>query len=337
MGWLTRKHGLSIDNLLSAEIVTADGNILRADAKNHADLFWALRGGGGNFGVVTEFEFQLHPVGPMVQFAMLFYSLDQGREFLETMREITTSLPPETNVIFGGLNAPPEPFVPQELQMQPGYAAVIVCFGSEEEHAGVVARTRDAVTPLFEMVTPMPYVALQTMLDEANAWGFYDYEKGCSIGTLSDGVIDVLTEHMPKKSSPLSAALIYRLDGAYCDVADDATAYSEPRKPHYGVFSLAICPTPELLEADRGWARGMVDALRPYAFDTAYINSVDGTTDDEVRTAYGRAKYERLVQIKRRYDPDNLFRRNANINPAAAIPQQRTVDVTAPVTAPAGE
>jgi FAD/FMN-containing dehydrogenase len=336
-GWLTRKHGMSIDNLLSAEVVLADGSIVRADANNHADLFWALRGGGGNFGVVTEFEFQLHPVGPMVQLAMLFYTLDQGREFLQAIRDISTSMPAETNLIFGGLNAPPEPFVPQEHQLKPGWMAAIVGFGSEAEHAGVVARLRDAVTPLFEMATPIPYAALQTMLDEANAWGFYNYEKGCSIPELSDAVIDVLAEAMPKKVSPLSATLIYRLDGAYCDVAEDATAYSGTRTPQYGVFTFATCPTPELLDVDRAWVRDMIDALKPYSLDTTYINAVHELDDEEARSLYG-AKYERLVQIKQKYDPTNVFRRNdATFGPGAAIPGQRTVDVTQPVSAPAGE
>ena len=338
MGWLTRKHGLSIDNLMSAEVVLADGSIVRADENKHADLFWALRGGGGNFGVVTEFEFQLHPVGPMVQLAMLFFTLDQGREFLEAVRDISTSLPAETNIIFGGLNAPPEPFVPQEHHFKPGWMVAIVGFGSEAEQAGVVARMRDAVTPLFEMVTPIPYAALQTMLDEANAWGFYDYEKGCSIPELSDGVIDVLVEAMPKKASPLSATLVYRLDGAYCDVAEDATAYSGTRTPQYGVFTFATCPTLDLLEVDRAWVRGMIDALKPYSLESTYVNAVHELDDADVRTLYGNAKFDRLMQIKQKYDPNNLFRRNdANFNLGSAIPGQRTIDITSPESVRTGD
>ena len=338
MGWLTRKHGMSIDCLVSAQVVLADGSIVRVDEQENADLFWALRGGGGNFGVVTEFEFQVHPVGPIVQLAMLFFTLDQGREFLEAIRDISTSLPAESNLIFGGLNAPPEPFVPAEHHFKPGWMAAIVGFGSEREHEGVVARLRDSVTPLFEMATPIPYAALQTMLDEANAWGFYDYEKGCSIPELSDGVIDVLVESMPKKTSPLSATLIYRLDGAYCDVAEGATAYSGTRAPQYGVFTFATCPTPEMLEADRAWVRDQIDALKPYSLESTYVNAVHELDDAEVRSLYGSAKYERLMQIKQKYDPTNLFRRNdANFNLAAAIPGQRRIDITQPARARAGD
>ena len=334
MGWLTRKHGLSSDNLTAAEVVTADGHILRADSDHHPDLFWALRGGGGNFGVVTEFEFQLHPVGPVVHLAMVFFDLGQGRQFLEVMREVTTSLPPETNVIFGGLNAPPEPFVPPEHHLKPGWVAMIVGFGAEAEHADVIERVRRAGTPLFEMVTPIPYAALQTMIDEPNGWGFYDYEKGCALGELSDGVIDALVEHMPGKTSPLSATLIYRLDGAFCEVSEDATAYSGSRAPQYSVFTFATCPTPEMLDADRAWVRRLIGALEPYSLDKVYINAINETTDDVVRAAYGSVKYDRLVEIKRKYDPTNLFHRNANINPAA-VPDQRSGDVQSPTASTA--
>ncbi|MGH8892528.1 MAG: FAD-binding oxidoreductase, partial [Actinomycetes bacterium] len=195
MGWLSRKHGLSIDNLVSAEVVTADARILRASEQEHEDLFWAIRGGGGNFGVVTEFEFALHPVGPVIQVGLLFWSLDQGKQFFRNAREVVASLPPEVNVIIGGVNAPPAPFVPAEHQLQPGYVAVVAGFGSQEEHDEVVRRLRDGLRPLWEFVTPMPYLALQQMLDEANAWGQYAYDKGAYLAELTDGVIDVPTEH----------------------------------------------------------------------------------------------------------------------------------------------
>jgi len=330
MGWLTRKHGLSIDNLLSAQVVTADGSVLRTDERQHPDLFWALRGGGGNFGVVTEFEFVLHPVGPMVQFALLFYPLEHGRQFLRMCRDVVSSLPPDTNVIFGGLNAPPAPFVPPQHQLQPGYAAIVVGFGSEAEHDGVAARMRRTLPPLFEFVTPMPYLALQTMLDDANAWGMHYYEKGCYLEELTDGAIDVLVEHTPRKNSPLSLMLFYRLDAAYSQVADDATAFSGSRSPRFALFTIAVCPAPELLESDRAWVRELQEALRPHAVDATYVNSLTVADEAQVRTAYGPEKYERLVQIKRKYDPQNLFRRNANINPSTGLPRQRTIDVTTP-------
>ena len=324
MGWLTRKHGLSIDNLVSAMVVTADGRILRAAEDENADLLWAIRGGGGNFGVVTEFEFALHPVGPMIQVGLLFWGLDQGKEFLRKARDVVGSLPPEVNVIIGGVNAPPAPFVPAEHQMQPGYIAVVAGFGTQQEHESVLARLRDRTPPLWEFATPMPYVALQTMLDEANAWGNYAYDKGGYLEELTDEVIDVITEHMPRKQSPLSVTLFYRLDGAYSQVGDEDTAFSGGRSPGYGIFIIGLCPAPELLTAERDWVRGFHSALAPHMVSRVYVNAFSESTDDTARTAYGPEKYDRLAQIKRKYDPDNVFRRNVNIKPASGPPEQRT-------------
>ncbi|GAC1440197.1 MAG: FAD-binding oxidoreductase [Mycobacteriales bacterium] len=326
MGWLTRKHGLTIDQLLSAEVVLADGRIVRASAEDHPDLFWALRGGGGNFGIVTEFEFALHPVGPMIDFAMMFWGLNQGAEALRAARDVVGSLPDGVNVVFAALNAPPEPFVPEQHRLQPGYAAVVVGFHGELEHREVVERFRAAVPPVWEIVTPMPYVALQQMLDEPNAWGHYYYDKGLYLEDLTDAVIDVLVEHVPRKTSPLSVVLLYRLDAAYCEVDDDATAFSGVRSPRYNMFIIADGPVPELLEADRPWVRALYDALAVHArVEETYVNALAGDEgEDRMRAAYGASKYERLARIKGQYDPQNVFRRNANIRPAALAPEQRT-------------
>jgi FAD/FMN-containing dehydrogenase len=169
MGWLTRKFGLSIDNLVSAEVVTADGQVLRAAPDERPDLFWALRGGGGNFGVVTSFEFGLHTLDPMVQFGMFFWGLDQGPEALRLAREITTAMPPEINAVFGAVNAPPAPFVPEQHHFAPGYALLLTGFDGAPEHAQLVSQIRESVPPLFDLVAPIPHVELQKLLDEANA------------------------------------------------------------------------------------------------------------------------------------------------------------------------
>jgi len=228
MGWLTRKYGLSIDNLVSVEIVTADGQIRRASDDENPDLFWAVRGGGGNFGVVTEFEFRLHEVNPMIDFGLAFWGLDQGVDVLRMAREVIARLPDDVNVVVGAVNAPPAPFVPEQYHFMPGYALIVNGFGSAEDHARVMDEIRSALPPLFEFASPMPYVALQQMLDEANAWGFQAYDKG------------------------------FYLD----DFTDE-----------------------------------------------------DAGVEDRVRASYG-AKYERLAAIKAKYDPENLFHRNANIKPA---------------------
>ena len=316
MGWLSRQAGLSIDNLVSAEVVTADGEIHRVSADQSPDLFWAIRGGGGNFGVVTEFEFRLHEVGPIINFGMLFWTADQGRQVLELARDIFRTLPSEINIVISGLSAPPAPFVPEQYHFVPGFAFSVSGFGSAEEHQALLERIRTALPPAFEMVSPLPYVALQQMLDEGNAWGFHCYDKGLYIEDFSDEVISVVTEHVPQKVSPLSVVIFYRLDGAYSAVAEDATAFSGGRSPRYAVFIIGVCPAPEMFLPEREWVRTFWDNLNQHGLSGAYVNAITDAPDDRVRTAYGPEKYARLAQLKRTYDPDNIFHRNANILPA---------------------
>ena len=318
MGWLTRKFGLSIDNLVSAEVVTADGRVLRAAEDDEPDLFWAIRGGGGNFGVVTSFEFRLHEVDPMVQFGLFFWSLDQGPEALRLVREITAALPPDINAVFGGLNAPPAPFVPEQHHFAPGYVLLLTGFDSAQEHAQLVTQIRESVPPLFDLITPMPYVELQKLLDEGFAFGLYGYEKGTYTKDMPDSVIEVVTEHVPRRKSPMSALLVYRLDGAYSLVGDDETAFSGGRSPRYGFFIIGYAPDADLLAADRSWVRNLWEALRPHAISggDGYVNATVDYQNDRVRGSYGTAKYARLARIKAVYDPDNAFRNNANIRPA---------------------
>ena len=318
MGWLTRKFGLTIDNLAAAEVVTAAGQVLRASPQEHPDLFWAIRGGGGNFGVVTSFEFGLHEVHPVVNFGLFFWHLDQGTEPLRLAREIVADLPDDFGVVAGALNAPPAPFVPEQHHFAPGYVLLLTGFGSAELHAGLARQIRQAAPPLFDMVTPMPYVDLQKMLDEANAWGFYSYDMTTYVPDLSDDVIDVVADQVPRKTSPMSVVLFYRLDGAYSQVGDDDTAFGGGRSPRYGAFLIGLAPDPGMLEADRDWVRGFWNALKPHAIGSGegYVNATADVRADRVRSSYGPAKYQRLAGIKAEYDPDNLFHLNANIVPA---------------------
>lgn len=317
MGWLTRRFGLSIDSLISAEVVVADGRVLRAADDEHPDLFWALRGGGGNFGVVTSFEFRLHEVDPMVQFGLLFWPVDQGAEALRLAREIIAEMSLSINAVAGALNAPPAPFVPEEHHFRPGYVLLLVGFGADDEHKRFVQRIRETLPPLFDMVAPMPYVELQKMLDEANAWGFYCYEKGTYVEDLSDEVIEVVTEHVPRKHSPLSVVLFYRLDGAYSQVDDDDTALAGGRSARFGAFVIGLAPDADLLATERGWVRAFWQALLPHAIEggEGYLNTMVEFGEDRVRSAYGAAKYDRLARIKGKYDPNNIFHVNANIKP----------------------
>ncbi len=316
MGWLTRQAGLACDNLESVEIVVADGRVLRASAEENPDLFWAVRGGGGNFGVVTEFEYRLHEVGPMIQFALLFWEVERGTEALRAIREAVAGLPRSCNVIVGGLSAPPAPFVPAEHRFKAGFALMIAGFGDPGEHAMVVDRLRAALPPLFDTVTPMPYTALNQMFDQANCWGQYYYEKSTRYTELTDDVIDVMVTHLSLRTSPMSVMLSYRLAEAYCEADPEATAFGGTRDPQYATFVIAIASGGDALAAERPWARGLLDALQPFAMDAGtYVNGMTEQEDHRVRAAYG-AKYERLARIKAEYDPGNVLHRNINIKPA---------------------
>ncbi len=318
MGWLTHMLGLSIDNLLSAEVVLADGRVVRASDTEYADLFWALRGGGSNFGVVTEFEFRLNEVGPEVHLGIFFWGLDDGASALALCRDFVPTIPQRSGLLIAaGLSAPPAPFVPEQYHFMPGYALMVAGYGTAEEHADLVAPIRRQLPPLFEVVTPMPFTALQQLFDDGVPWGAYAYEKGLDLDQLTDEVIEVLTAHAGKKTSPLSFIPIYLLDGAFSAVADEATAFGGSRRPHYTCTIAACTPDPAVLPADRSWVRSLWEALRPLASNQgSYVNYMTDLEQDRVRTSYGPAKYERLARIKAEYDPENVFHLNANIKPA---------------------
>ncbi|WP_019872745.1 FAD-binding oxidoreductase [Sporichthya polymorpha] len=317
MGWLTRLHGLTIDNLTGAEVVLADGRIVWASETEHADLFWALRGGGGNFGVVTTFEFALHPVGPMVSVGLFFWEVERATDALRMLRDKVPSIPQDSNVIIGLLNAPPAPFVPAEHHFQPGVLLVLVGFGSPEDHAAQCAEVGAALEPLFSFATPMPYVALQQMQDEATAHGQFCYEKGTQLAELSDGAIDVFVSHLGRRTVPTSQVLFYRLDHAYSAVAENATAYGATRTPRYATMLVALTPNMEAWEAERQWVRNLWTDLQPYSLGIGdYVNNMVEFDAERILASYGPEKYARLAGIKAVYDPENLFRRNVNIPPA---------------------
>jgi FAD/FMN-containing dehydrogenase len=317
MGWLTRQAGLSIDNLESAKVVLADGRVLRASASENADLFWAIRGGGGNLGVVTEFEFRLHEVGPMVEFGLFFWEVERGADALRLMRDVVGGLPRSCNAFIAFVNAPPAPFVPEQHHFQPGYVLMLGGFGDPADHARAVDQVRAGLPPLFDFVTTMPYTEVQKLLDEGTAWGFHCYEKSVEIDDFTEPVIDVLTERLPQKASPLTVLVGYRLDAAYAEVGEQDTAFGGRREPRYELFIFPICPDAETLVADRAWARGIWDALRPLGRSIGgYVNSMSEEEQSRVLASYGREKYDRLARIKATYDPGNVFHRNINIKPA---------------------
>jgi FAD/FMN-containing dehydrogenase len=317
MGWLTRRAGLSCDNLVSAEVVTADGQILTASAESNPDLFWAIRGGGGNFGIVTSFDYRLHEAGPLAQLGLFFWGAGQGDEALRFSRDFVKTLPDDMGTILAGLCAPPAPFVPELYHLVPGFALLIVGWGSAEEHEKVVDPIRAALPPLFEFVTPIPHTELQKMFDEAYVWGTLAYEKALYLDELTDEAIAVMAEHLPQMTSPLSFMPMLPLAGAYLEVGDDETAFGGRRAPCWAVNIAAVAQSPDVLATDRAWVRSFWEALRPHAQGSgSYVNFMSEDDYDRVQAAYGQ-KYERLAQVKAAYDPDNVFHLNANIKPAA--------------------
>lgn len=317
MGWLTHTFGLTIDNLAAAQVVLADGSIVRASEQENADLFWGLRGGGGNFGVVTEFEFRLHRLGPEIHFGLFFWDRTAGADLLRMCREFIPTLPERAGALMAlGLSAPPEPFVPEQYHLMPGYALLVAGFGTADEHARMVAPIRDALPPLFEFITPMPYTALQSLLDNAAPWGILGYEKALDIDDISDEAIAIITDSIGKKTSPLSFMPCFCLDGAFSAVGVDDTAFGGARTPHYVVNIAAVATEPEVLATDKQWARQTWKTLEPLSSNPAgYINFMAEPSEELIRRSYG-AKYARLAALKAKYDPGNVLHRNANIKPA---------------------
>lgn len=316
MGWLTRRAGLTIDNLVSAEVVLADGRVVRASADEFPDLFWALRGGGGNFGIVTEFEFKLHEVGPLVDFGLFFWPADQGTEVLRLARDLVPNLPRDLNMVLGVLDAPPAPFVPEEFRFRPGYALLLTGFGPLGQHDEWASHIRKSIPPLFETVGPTPYLKVQQLLDESTAWGRFHYEKTTYLAELSDEAIQVITEHAARRASPLTKVLIYLLDEAYTETGENDTAFGGARTPRYSVFILAASADKQSLSADHAWTRTFWDALQPAAKGAGgYLNITNEYDADSLRASYGADKLARLTRIKSEYDPSNVFRHNVNIKP----------------------
>ncbi len=316
-GWFSRMHGLTIDSLESAEVVLADGRCVRASSTEHPDLFWALRGGGGNFGVVVEFEFRLHELGPIVQFAMLAVEQDRAADALRAARDVAAGLGRTVSPAIVCAAAPPAPFVPAEHHFAPVVTLILVGLGDPDDHAAAVAAARDVLQPLFDVVAPMPYVALQQMLDDGNPWGTRSYTKGLYLDELPDALIDALVARLSARSSGHSEVLIAPIGAAIADVSDDATAFGGSRSVRYMVALECKADDEETFARDRQWVRDSWDALRPAAaHDGAYVNLNAEFAGDSLRNTYGAAKFDRLRKIKAQYDPANVFRHNANIPPA---------------------
>ena len=316
-GWLERKCGLTADNLLSADIVTAAGERVTANAGENPDLFWGIRGGSGNFGIVTSFTYRLHEVGPMIYGGMLLATPDRARDTLAFMRDYMAEAPDDLGGGVAFVNAPPEPFVPAELQHQPAVGVIVCWTGSPEEGERVVAPIRNVMKPVVDVVQPMPYTALQSMLDDGGPKGIRGYFKAEFLEDLEDDVIDKLVEHGAKRPGPLVQLLMEPMGGAISRVGEDDTALGRRDVPWcYHALALWMEPDQETADAHVGWAKGLADDLKPHSTDGVYLNYISDEGEERVRSTYGPVKYDRLVALKDRYDPDNMFHLNQNIRPS---------------------
>jgi FAD/FMN-containing dehydrogenase len=318
IGWLMRKHGLAVDNLVEAEVVAAEGEIVRASANDHPDLFWALRGGGGNFGVVSSFRFALHPVGPTVMAGPVFWAAEDTTDVLRFYREFVADAPDELGTVIRLGTIPPLPDVDEHLHLRPAIAVASCYAGPVEAGERAVRALRQFGTPLVDLVGPTLYVDHQRGIDDTVPHGWHYYWKGANLARLSDEVIDVAAAHAYGATSPRSYAAIFHMGGAVARAPREATAYSGRDVAHTMSIDAVWLPEQDdtVRASETAWARAFLDALRPHRAGV-YVNFLDSDDDtSRVREAYGDANYRRLVEVKAKYDPENVFHNNKNIQPA---------------------
>ena len=317
IGHLMRRFGLTIDSLVSCDLTTADGELLVASADEHPDLFWGLRGGGGNFGVVTSFEYQLHHLGPAVLAGVLAWPMAEAGDVLRFFRDFMADAPDGVGIMANLRLAPALPVFPDELQGRP-IVALIVCYaGPVDEGEQMLRPLREFKAPALDTVGPKPYVAHQAMFDPAYPHGRHYYWKAWKLPPFTDGAIDVIVQQAAAITSPLSAIPIFTLGGAVARVDDDATAFTGRSAAHDINFVASWLPDDPEPERHKAWARSAWEAMRPFAHGV-YVNFLSDEPAPQVRIAYGDDKYARLAALKSKYDPSNILRFNQNIIPASA-------------------
>ena len=316
IGWLMRKHGLAVDNLLAVDVVTADGEMLRASEDEHPDLFWALRGGGGNFGVVTSFEFRLHSVGPTVLAGPILWNASDARDVLRFYRDFVHDAPDELGTVVRFGTAPPLPAISENLHWRP-VVMIGICY------AGPIERGEQVLRPLREFRRPLdlvgrtPYLGFQSALDSTVVHGWNYYWKSTYLPELTDDLIDVIAGHAFSSVSPRSYAAMFHLKGAVSRVGEGRTAFGNRQASHAITLDAVWRPGEDFGERDTDWTRGFFAALDRFR-DGVYVNFLGGDEDPgRVREAYGDSVYKRLVDVKTTHDPDNVFHLNQNIRPRA--------------------
>ncbi len=312
IGWLMRKHGLACDNLISADVVTADGRLVHASPSENQDLFWGLRGGGGNFGIVTQFEFELHPVGPIVYAGPIFYSADADGDLLRRFRSWAPDAPDDVTALVDLTTAPPLPVVPQEWHGKRVAAFIAMSAGPVEEAEAHAHGFREVAEPVADLLGPMPYTAMQTLIDPLWPKGIHAYFKATNLARLDDELIERLCELHRQAPGPQCEIHVHQMGGAVARVGDDESAFAERSMP-YVLNAVTGWQDPEAAEAHVAWARAVIDAAADASTGRAYVNFLgDG---DAAGSAYGSDTYERLVELKSKYDPTNAFALNHNIPP----------------------
>jgi FAD/FMN-containing dehydrogenase len=313
IGWLVRRCGLTSDNLVGADVVTGDGQYLHASEDEHPDLFWALRGGGGNFGVVTSFEFRAHEVGPTVFAGIVFYRGEEAARVLHGFREAAADAPDELSLAINLTTAPPLPFLPEEVHGKPIVAVLGVWSGRAEDGDAATRPFRGLAPVVADLFGPMPYVAMQTLLDPLYPRGMWNYFRSAFFADLGDTTADALVSSYSRVPNALSELHIHHLGGAMGRVPADATAFGT-RDRDYILNVVARTPGAAGFDGVVEWARSACAALGPDA--ASYVNFTGEASEDRVRASYPPAIYARLVAVKSRYDPTNLFRLNQNIRPS---------------------
>jgi FAD/FMN-containing dehydrogenase len=313
IGWIMRKHGLTIDQLASVDVVTADAELVTASEGENDDLFWGVRGGGGNFGIVTEFELRLNALGPEVMAGPVFWPMEHTAEVLRFYRDWIADCPDELMTIVVQRKVPALPVIPPDLvgRLIIGVAA---CYsGPVEEGERVLKPLKSFGTPLLDLCVPKPFLVHQQMFDPSFRRGCWYYVRSCDVAELSDDVIDIVAEHGLRIESPVSSLALWQMGGAVARVADGDTAFNGRSAGH--TFNInGNTEDAAGFEAEREWARGYWDALAPH-HTSVYTNFLMEEGEERIRQAYGDDKYERLKSLKRTYDPTNFFRLNQNIRP----------------------
>lgn len=313
IGWLMRQYGLTCDNLLGVDLVTAEGRLVHASSDENPDLFWGVRGGGSNFGVVTSLQYRLQPVGALYA-GMVLHPLHKGDSLLRFYRDYARDLPDALTTFVILLTVPPAPFIPEHLHGTQAVAVVAAHCGAVEDAEVAVRPLRRFGPPAFEHFAPMPYTALQSMFDPSAPAGMHNYWKSAYLGEITDDVIGALLAHAATMPRPWTAVHIHQLGGAVARAGEEGGAYAH-RSAAFALNLVTMWADPCETEANIRWTRDVFDAIEPFA-QGVYVNFLGEEGEERVRTAYGH-QYARLAALKAKYDPTNFFRVNQNIRPAA--------------------